>query len=220
MGWLDDADIVDITKDGEYEIASLSTGVGRRAARISVPGKGILYLEWRLGVGMDLDLGAAQMFVDRTGKVFKSLLVTTLRDPKADLVETVLVKLIDQGKTFVLEQYGLTFSVHAAVPGKFTVKGVVAPEPVVPRITSSNLAVEEGVTLCPKADATRLFQTREKNSFAGMARATDTFKLAKFREAAFAEQGVYLVKRCSGGLFIYVAAEDVFVCDKPCDVGM
>ncbi len=119
MTWLPAANVLDITRDGSYEIASLSSNSGISAASFRLSGvPDPIWLEWRLPINQDVDLESPMtlkiwnQFKKNSGnaKPTNSLLV------KSCTMKTSTYK--QNGQTFSYQLGPMSFNYGACEAGK------------------------------------------------------------------------------------------------------
>ncbi len=124
LQWLPAKEVLQITFDGTYGIASLSGNEGTRAAQILQKGMQPLWLELRTSINQDVDILAGQIFIDQNvfslaqpGKVIGSILIKSdiERDNRAPM--SSLLAIVEPGRSATTSRM-IRIQVDASVPGR------------------------------------------------------------------------------------------------------
>ena len=124
LQWLPANEILQIQFDGVYQIASLSGNQGVRAAQILKTGMQPLWLELRTTINQDVDIPAAQGFIDQglfslaqPGKVIGSILIKSDVERPERAPWSSLLAIVEPGKSASTSR-GIRIDVHPTVPGR------------------------------------------------------------------------------------------------------
>lgn len=220
LGWLADADVLDIRAPGSYSIGSLSRNTGVRAARIWNGNFLPIWVEWREEVNQDATITQGELLMNHwyetqsfpaTGKTVGSLLIKTEVKRGTSASWSSLMTIVQPGARASF-QSGITIEADPSVPGKFTVSGIssgAGSSQTLTQAPSSSPAQGGGSvqTVCAKGKIRRYADANKKSSSSKSDR-NEAFQV-RTTSGEF-----YQVRSCRNNNIYFVQASEVSVCNS------